>query len=90
MPIPQTLDHYRRDSHDLDASQLAATAGGALRVHHPSAEMTRLLVLTASDNLLLGRPVGAVFNSHVPPRSPRREAARRPTATVLGRTVGAR
>ena len=114
MPIPERLDHYRRDTHGLalitlvgaidldsapllrevlehclhddmntidvdltrvtfcdchglgillDASRQATAAGGALRLRHPSAAMARLLSLTGTESVLLGRAVDAVTSA---------------------------
>ena len=149
MPIPERLDHYRRDSHGLalitlvgvidldsapflcevlehclhddmntidvdltrvtfcdchglgillDASRQAAAAGGALRLRHPSAVMARLLSLTGTEGVLLGRAGDAVTNAvthavthskdPLPPRH--RKAEPGPAATVPALTAGVR
>jgi len=74
----------------LGASQQAAEAGGALRLHHPSTTMARLLTLTGADGVLLGLPVEAVTNFEDLLPSSGRGAEPRPAATVLAVTAGAR
>ncbi|MFE7777125.1 STAS domain-containing protein [Streptomyces sp. NPDC057445] len=71
----------------LDASQATSAAGGSLRLHHPPPVLARVLALTGTATLLLGRPDSGFGNSPVQqhvsgPDSPHRMVPARPAISM--------